>query len=378
MKWEKLNYAEIVHRCFRCGYCKFPSDYSEINCPSYVKYRFETYFSGGRMWLIRAWLKGDVEWSEHLGEIIYSCSTCRNCVENCVFRFSDQIVDVFISARSDMVERAEVPGRVAEFLSNVAKFGNPWGEKQSKRVEWADGKFYDGNEWLLFAGCVASYDTRSVKALKAFKKLLEIAEIDYGVMRDEKCEGNEVLMLGEVGLFEELEKHNLKRFEELGVRKIVTTDPHVFNAIKNCYDFDGEIVHHSQLLYDAIRKGKLEPGELKVRATYHDPCFLGRWNGIYSEPRKVLQRISGLRLIEMKRSKKNSLCCGGGSGNFYTDYLSGKDSPSRVRVREASEIADVIVTSCPICLTMLEDAVKSENLDMEVRDIAEVVLDSMD
>jgi len=216
---NELNYAEIVHRCFRCGYCKYPSDYSEINCPSYAKYKFETYFSGGRMWLIRAWLKGDLSWSEHFGEIMYSCTTCRNCVENCVFKFSDQLVDVFIAARADMVEQGLVPIKVSEFFSNIAKFGNPWRESQKKRVEWADGKYFSNNEYLLYAGCVASYDARAKKALKALKEVLEIAGVDFGAMKDEKCEGNEVKVMGEFGLFEELAKENIRKFEVMGVKK---------------------------------------------------------------------------------------------------------------------------------------------------------------
>jgi len=369
---EKVNYAEIVHRCFRCGYCKFPSDYSEINCPSYAKYKFETYFSGGRMWLIRGWLKGDIEWNEHLGEIMYSCTTCRNCVEHCVFKFSDQLVDIFISARSDMVEQGLVPKKVAEFFNNVAKFGNPWGQK---RRSWTE-KFYNGNEYLLHAGCVAAFDDRANKALKALTNLFEVAGVDFGVAEDEVCEGNEVLIMGEFGLFEELAKRNIEKFKKMGVSKIVTPDPHAYNALKNYYpEFGGNfnVLHHTQLLYEII--DRLETERLDVKVTYHDPCFLGRWNGIYDPPRKVLKRVA--RLAEMSRNKKNSFCCGGGSGNFYTDYLGGKNSPARIRVREAAKVADVLITACPVCLTMLESAAKEEGIELEVKDIAELVLEAL-
>ncbi len=368
---EKVNYAEIVHRCFRCGYCKFPSDYSEINCPSYAKYRFETYFSGGRMWLIRAWMNEELEWSEHLGEIMYSCSTCRNCVEHCVFKFNEQLVDVFIAARSDMVERGQVPKKVGEFFSNLAKFGNPWGYA-ARRLEWV-GRDYANNEFLLHAGCVAAYDDRAKRSLKALLELLDAAGVDYGVFSDEICEGNEAMVMGEFGLFEQLMEQNRRRFEERGVKKVLTPDPHAFNAFKNYYGMDA--VHHTQLLWNLVKSSELKVGRVEGRLTYHDPCFLGRWNGVYKEPRKLLSRIGSL--YEMPRNRKNAFCCGGGSGNFYTDYLGGRDSPARMRVREAAETAEILVTSCPVCLMMLDNAVSDEGLELDVRDISEVVLEAL-
>jgi Fe-S oxidoreductase len=377
---KPFDYTEILHRCFRCGYCKLPSDYSEINCPSYAKYRFESYFSGGRMWLIRAFINGEIGWSNRFGEIMYSCTTCRNCVENCVFKFSDQLVDVFVAARMDMVENGYVPPKVAEFFNNIMKFGNPWGEKQSKRMEWAEGRYFDGNEYLLYAGCVASYDDRARKALRALKELLEIAGVDFGVMDDETCEGNEVRIMGESGLFAEIARKNIERLERKGVRKILTPDPHVFNAFRNYYpEFGAEfdIKHHTQFLNGLIKNNKLNFRRMDIRATYHDPCFLARWNEVYREPRKILERIPGLILKEMPRNRKNTFCCGGGSGNFFTDYLGGKNSPARMRVREAAEIADVLITSCPVCLMMLEDAAKAENLSIDVKDISEVLLEAV-
>ncbi len=366
---EKINYAEIVHRCFRCGYCKFSSDYSEINCPSYAKYRFETYFSGGRMWLIRAWMNGNVKWSEHLGEIIYSCSACRNCVEHCVFKFSEQLVDVFIAARSDMVEKGQAPKKVVEFFRNLAKFGNPWG--YAAKVEVA--REYVGNEFLLHAGCVAAYDERAKMALKALTEILDLAGVDYGMFSDETCEGNEALIMGEFGLFEHLMDKNKRKFEERGVRKVLTPDPHSFNALRNYYRMD--VLHHTQFLWSLMKDRGLKTSRIDQKVTYHDPCFLGRWNAVYEEPRKILSKIS--TLYEMPRNRKNSFCCGGGGGNFYTDYLGGKESPARIRVREAAETADILVTACPACLMMLDNAARDEKVGVEVKDIAEILLEAL-
>lgn len=227
---------------------------------------------------------------------------------------------------------------------------------------------------------MASYDTRARKALKALMELLEIGDVDFGVMEDERCEGNEVLVMGEFGLFEELAGHNIRKFREYGVGRILTPDPHAYNAFRNYYPRLGgefEVIHHSQLILALMMNGNLKPSGLDGKATYHDPCFLGRWNGIYSEPRRILEMIPGLRFVEMRRNRNNAFCCGGGSGNFYTDYLGGRNSPARIRVIEASEIADILVTSCPACLMMLEDAKKSEGLDIEIKDLAEVVLECL-
>ncbi len=372
MGWmREMDYHNIVHRCFRCGYCKFTSDYSSLNCPSYSSRKFETYFSGGRMWLIRGWSAGEIAWSEHLGEIMYSCTTCRNCVEVCVFEFGDRLVDVIIAARADMVEKGQVPRKVSEFFTNIAKFGNPWGVRPKRWTE----RTYDGNEFLLHAGCVALVDERANRALKALAEVLEVANIDFGVAAKEICEGNEVLVMGEFGLFEELARRCSESFERMGVKKVITPDPHAYNAFRNYYGNFGkfETFHHTQVLSEVV--DGLEIEKLGVRVTYHDPCFLGRWNGVYEEPRKVLSKVA--TLIEMPRNRKNAFCCGGGSGNFYTDYLAGKESAAKMRVREAAEVADVLVTACPACLIMLESAAKDENAGIEVKDVAELVREAL-
>jgi len=188
-------------------------------------------------------------------------------------------------------------------------------------------------------------------------------------------------MLGEEGLLEELAEKNIRQFKGLGVRKIITFSPHSYNVFKNSYPKYGgdfEVPHYTQILPQLMQSGKLEAPVLNMKVTYHDPCFLGRWNGQYDSPRKLLKTVKGIELAEMERNKKSALCCGGGGGgNFYTDFLGGsEDSPARIRVREAHDTgAQVLAVACPNCLTMLEDAVKVEGLenDLKVRDISEIV-----
>ncbi|MDH5701703.1 MAG: (Fe-S)-binding protein [Candidatus Bathyarchaeota archaeon] len=378
-------YAKQIHRCFRCGYCKFPSDFTDFNCPSYSRFRLETYSTGGRLWLIWAWLKKEIEWSEHFAEIVFSCATCRNCVEQCPMGFSDDIVDWIVSARSDMVEKGLALPHIRDFLNNISKHGNPWGTARSKRDAWAEGirRYKPGDEYFLYVGCVGSYEERGQRMARSFAELLDAAEVSFGILgAEEDCDGNEAYMLGEMGLFQELAKKNVQKFKELEVKKVVTLSPHAYNSMKNKYPRFGdfEVFHYTQLLSEMIQQGKIELSELKAKVTYHDPCFLGRYNGIYDIPREILKSIPGIKLTEMERTKENSFCCGGGSGNFVTDLLGGsEENPSRIRVREAHETgAEILVVACPSCMMMLDDAVKDEGLEGElsVKGIAELVKES--
>lgn len=381
------KYTEQIHRCFRCGYCKFTSDYADFNCPSYRRFCFDTYSTGGRLWLVYAWLKNEVEWSEHLAEILYSCTTCKNCVERCPMGFADDIVDWIVGARSDMVERGKIPPRVARFFEAVHGYGNPLKLLRSDRGAWADGtKIYEpDDEYLLYIGCIGSYDENGQRMAKSLAEVLRAAGTSFGILgNNEECCGNEIYMLGEMGLFQTLVEKNSEKFKELGVKKIVTLSPHAYNIMKNNYPEFGasfETLHYTQLLHDLIKKSKINFSTNKAKVTYQDPCFLGRYNKIYDEPRQILQSIPGIELVEMERNREDSFCCGGGSGNFVMDLLAGgEDSPARVRVREAYETgADTLAIACPSCMAMFTDAIKAEDLDdkLAVKDISQIVNESL-
>jgi len=381
------EYTSQIHRCFRCGYCKFPTDYSSFNCPSYRRFRFDSYSTGGRLWLIYAWLKGDIEWSEHLAEILYACTTCKNCVEQCPMKFAGDIVDWMVGARSDMVEKGKIPPRVARFFEAVHGYGNPLKLLRSDRGAWADGtkRYEPGDEYLFYVGCLGSYDENAQKMSKSLAELLNKAGVSFGILgSEEECCGNEIYMLGEMGLFQSLAEKNTQQFKELGVKKIVTLSPHAYNVMRNNYSAAGanfQVYHYTQLLSDLIKKNKIKLSQNKAKVTYQDPCFLGRYNKIYDEPRQILQSIPGIELIEMERNRQDAFCCGGGSGNFVMDLLAGsEDSPGRVRVREAYETgADTLAVACPSCLTIFTEAAKTEDLDtkLAVKDISQIVMGSL-
>lgn len=385
MNQIEYKYSDTIHRCFRCGYCKFPTDWNDVtNCPSYARFRLESYSTGGRLWLIRAWINGEIEYTDNFAKIVYSCASCLNCVEKCPLSFKDDLVNMVIAARNVMVEKGSLPSPVKDFLENIHLHGNPYGLAAKKRSGWFEGtgiEEYNGQEFLYYVGCEGSFDTRAQNAARALGELLLKAGVSFGVLGNrEICEGNEVDMLGEDGLFEELAEKNIKLFNELNVRKIITLSPHSYNALKNRYsEFGGkfEIYHYTKIISELLKFGKLGvPGELNAKVTYHDPCFLGRWNREYDAPRKVLKLLPGIEFVEMEKNKKGALCCGGGSGNFYTDFLGGsEESPARIRIREAHATgADILAVACPNCLVMLEDAAKVEGLDekLKVRDISEI------
>ncbi|MFX0051128.1 MAG: (Fe-S)-binding protein [Candidatus Hermodarchaeota archaeon] len=377
------DYAEQIHRCFRCGYCKFPSNFIDYNCPSYKRFKFESYSTGGRLWLLWAWLKNEIEWSEHLAEIIFSCVTCRNCVESCPMKFKEDIIDWIISVRSEMIEQGKVLPKVSEFLNNIHCDGNPWGFPRNTRDVWMNYKKYysTNNEYLFYVGCVGSYEQRGQQMAKAFMKLLDRTNQSYGLLGiDEECDGNEVYMLGEKGLFKELVQKNIDTFENLGVKKVVTLSPHSYNIMKNKYYGlkNIEIFHYTQLLNEIIQNHNVSLSQINTKVTYHDPCYLGRYNGVYDIPREILESIPGVELIEMPRNRDNSFCCGGGSGNFVYDLLGrSEESPNIIRVKEAYETgAESLIVTCPSCKMMLDDAVKKEQLENEimVKDLSEFIV----
>ena len=389
MSLAAFKYADLIHRCFRCGYCKFPDNWTDVNnCPPYARFRMESYSCGGRLWLTRAWLNNQLDWTEHLAEILYSCTTCKNCVVKCPLRFNVDIVNMIVAARGEMVEAGKVPPAVKQFLENVELYGNPYGESKAKRGYWADEagvEQYNGQEYLYYVGCTGSYDTRAQEAARALATVMMKAGVSFGILGSgETCDGNEVHQLGEMGLFETLAGNNISTFKDLGVQKIITFSPHAYNAMKNSYNQYGgnfQVFHYTQILRDLIEAGKITPSNgLAASVAFHDPCFLGRWNDEYEAPRAVLSAIKGVELIEMGKNKEGTLCCGGGGGNFQIDLLGGSESsPARRRVREACETgANILAVACPKCLVMLDDAIRSEGIgeSIAVMDISEIIKDS--
>jgi len=268
--------------------------------------------------------------------------------------------------------------------SNLAAEGNPFGESRKNRADWAKGlqvkTFEEGMDVLYFTCCYLCYDPRLKKVAQATVSLLNKAGVDFGILGDqENCCGESIRKTGNENLFKRLAKENIKTFIDNGVKRILVSSPHCYHTFKNEYpEFMAhfEIIHISQYLYELINQGRLKvSGEYAKKITYHDPCYLGRHNGIYDEPREVLKKIPGLELNEMAESRADSMCCGMGGGRIWME--TEKDERfSNLRVEQAIETgAKVLVTSCPYCITALEDSRTVMNYDdaIEVKDITEIL-----
>ncbi|OFV66882.1 MAG: Fe-S oxidoreductase [Candidatus Syntrophoarchaeum butanivorans] len=323
---------------------------------------------------------------------LWDCTTCGTCTSRCP-RGLDP-AEVIIAMRGILIEEGRgVPKTIMEALESTVKNGNPWGRSRMKRTEWlqdfdqevkdlTDGK---SAELLAFIGCTPSYDPRVQEVARAFVRVFNAAGVDYGILgTEESCCGSEMHAMGEEGLFEMLVEENLELFNEFEITKMVTISPHCYNAFSNKYseygDVNFEVKHYTQFLVDLIDEDRLKlTKELGKVVTYHDPCYLGKHNSIFDEPRKVLEAIPGITFVEMDRSRERSLCCEGGGGMMWNEGAEGERT-AVVRVRDAAEQgAEIIAVACPFCMLTLEDAVKTAGYEgqIEVKDILELLSESL-
>ena len=356
--------------CFQCGIC------SGI-CPC-----IPMVLPGNVMSARRMLHQGRLGLIDFEDEDIWTCATCGACVERCP-RGVD-IIDFMKSLRKIIVKLGVgyLPRPLRRVMGNLAGVGNPFGEAPEKRGSWArdlDVKpFTKDMELLLFLGCLAGYDPRIRKVAQAIINILKKAGITFGILgAEENCCGESVNKVGNEDLFRKLAGRNIRAFTENGVTSILTISPHCYHTFRNEYPrFEGriEVIHYTQYLAELIEEGRLKfTREIDRKVTYHDPCYLGRHNGIYDEPRQILNAIPGLELVEMPSSRENSLCCGGGGGRMWID--NNKDRGfSYVRMQEANETgAHILAVACPYCLLNL-DASNMANSDstIGIKDVAEL------
>jgi Fe-S oxidoreductase len=318
---------------------------------------------------------------------IWDCTTCTTCTLRCPKGLDPALI--LIGMRRVLTEGGRVKPTIRDALESTFKFGNPWGRGKAKRSDWAQGLNVkdltegDQAEILYFVGCTPAYDDRVQAVAQAMVKVFQKAGVDFGTLGNEEiCCGSEMRRLGEEGLFEFLVEENLGLFQQHDVKRMVTTSPHCYNSFKNEYEgLDFEVQHYTQFLADLIEQGKLTfSKEVNRVVTYHDPCFLGKQNQVYDEPRAILQSIPGLQFVEFDRSRERSLCCEGGGGRMWVEASSPGERLAETRVRDALDLgAEVIATACPFCMLTLEDAVKTTGAEeaIEVLDIVELVAQAM-
>ncbi len=325
--------------------------------------------------------------------VFWTCNTCMACVEACPVGINH--VDQIVGNRRHMtMMEGQIPHEAQATLRSLESRGNPYGPAED-RSQWLNGLGVktlqpgEAVDYLYWVGCVSAFDPRKQKIAKALVSIMQKAGLSFGVLGNmEGCTGDPARRLGEENLFQTLAKQNIELLKSVSFKVLVANCPHCFNTIKNEYPQFGnlgegrspEIIHHSALLKRLIAEDKLplKEGSLKD-VTFHDPCYLGRYNDEYEAPRQSLKAVKGLRIIEMERSREKGLCCGAGGGHFWMDLKIGERVNS-IRAQEAAATgASTVATACPFCMQMMEDGVKITDNEskLDVRDIAEVIADRL-
>lgn len=369
--------------CTRCGRC-------EEGCPAFLTHKplspkelnhtLKNFFSGGG-------LKEEKIFAP-VGplapETIWACTTCGYCENECPVLI-EQVSRTIEMRRSLVLEEGRIPDEMRKVLRGFEKQGNPWGEWRGSRGQWAQAaavpqlKNKGKADVLYWVGCMGSYDQRSQQISEAVIKLLKASQTDFAILGDEEiCCGDAVRRVGEEYLFQKLARANIKTLEKYGVKKILTSCPHCYNTLKDDYSSGMgakfEVQHYTEFVAELMQKGSIQlTGEFKNTVTYHDSCYMGRYNGVYEEPRQVINSIPGLKLTEMVRNRDKSFCCGAGGGHMWMEEGLG-ERINQVRAQEAAATgAHTVITACPFCLTMLEDGTRAHAKEIEVIDLAEVV-----
>ena len=362
--------GEAFAYCYQCGLCDTVCPWSRI-----------------REFSIRGIVRqATFGLPEIEGNDIWRCTTCGNCPSNCPSGVKQ--IEVGVSIRRIATEYGVMPDSIHTVSASLGAEGNPLGEPRAKRADWADGlgvkHFTEGMDLLYFPGCYPSYDPRLKKVAVATAAILNKAGVNFGILgTQENCCGESVRKVGNQELFKRLAKENIKLFVESGVKRILVSSPHCYHTFKNEYSWFGanfEVVHITEFLAELIAQGRIKfRRELGTKVAYHDPCYLGRHNGIYEQPRLVLKQAVGAEPLEIADCRENSLCCGGGGGGIWMDRKKG-DRLSDLRLAQAIDTgAEVLATACPYCILNFEDSRLGlpDPSAIEIRDITEIVQEAL-
>ena len=381
---EELKKYWDLTLCIRCSICNSA-------CPAIIDEKFlgPSALTATYRFVADSRDQGSDERLKPMADNIWLCTQCNSCTLFCPKKLT--CANAIVDDHSLLVETGNIPRTVKDVLESVYKYHNPMGTPQTKRMEWAKDlnvKTFPTTtkaDVLFFVCCSNVYDMRNQEAARTMASIFDKMGVTFATLGSEEwCCGDHMLRLGEKGLFEELAEHNISMFKKFDAERIVTLSPHCYNTFKNdkpYSDSKPNVQHYTQFLAEAIENGKIELSKtVKKKVAYHDPCFLGKRNDVFDAPRRILQSINGVELIEMRRNKQGSFCCGGGAGRVWTEDALPEKRPSTNRLQEALDLnANTVAVACPYCVTTLEDAVKV--LDVEnriaVKDILEIIKEAM-
>jgi len=364
--------GEKLDLCYQCGLCTG-------SCPWNLL----------RSFLVRRLIhQAQLGVVDFASEDLWLCTTCRTCVQRCPRGV--EIIDIMKAMRRVVAETgaAKVPDSLRLTVKNIAGAGNPLGQAPEQRSDWAGSlkvkAYTDGTDLLYFSCCIPAYDPKVKRVAQATAKVLAKSGVDFGILGNkENCCGESVRKSGNEQLFQSLAQKNIETFAGAGVRQIVVSSPHCYHSFKNEQPYLAagfEVTHTVQYMAKLISDGRLKfTKEIKKKVAYHDSCYLGRHNGVYDEPRKVLESIPGVELVEMSDVRENALCCGGGGGRIWMETKKGERF-SDLRIQQALDVgADVLAVSCPYCMLNFEDSLLTTDKSntLEIKDVVELVQEAL-
>ena len=364
--------GDVLKLCYQCGVCSATCPWNQV-----------------RSFIVRRLIhQAQLGLTDFEDEEVWTCVACKLCVQRCPRGV--EVPDIMRALRRVIVEVGvgKIPDSLRLAVKNVSGVGNPLGEPREARADWAKAlgvkTYTKGTEILYFPCCYQVYDPVIQRVARATVNILKKADVDFGILGvKETCCGESVRKAGSESLFQSLAQSNISAFQEAGVTKILVTSPHCYHTFKEEYpEFGGnfEVIHFSQYLAGLIKEGRLKlTKKLDKRVTYHDSCYLGRYAGIYDEPRQVLESIPGLELVEMRDNREYGLCCGGGGGRIWMETKKGERF-SDLRIDQALETeANVLAVACPYCMVNFEDSVLTLDKGdiIEIKDIAELVQEAI-
>ncbi len=390
--WKQLMDGDA---CIRCGRC-------QDNCPAHLTGKplspknftqnLKNHLTEVGPLLLNK--KDDEEISKPMvpevvkDDEVWACTTCGSCEEQCPM-FVEHVPKMVDLRRNLVMMESHFPQEAQLAFRGMENNGNPWNIGWKSRAEWADDLEItqlgeDQNvEYLYWPGCSGAFDNRNKKVATAVVNLFKKAGVSFGILGlEEKCCGDSARRLGNEYLYQMLAQENVENLNGYGVKKIITSCPHCLNTLKNEYpQFGGnyEVIHHSEFLSNLVSQGKLQPQKsIEAACTYHDSCYLGRYNEIYAEPRAIVGSIPGLKMTEMERNKEKGFCCGAGGGRMWLEEHGERINMNRTEQALATG-SNLIVTACPFCLTMLEDGTKAKDVvdDVKTKDLAEILWESV-
>lgn len=389
-EWRQFTWKQILdfEACIRCGRCQdqCPAFASGLKfSPRDLMIKLGNHVTGGKNGKV---LHGEVITAEEL----WACTTCRACSQVCP-AFNDHVATI-IDLRRYLVDQGEMDMMLQDALMGLGRYGNSFGKSERQRPRWTQSiqpKVKDARrepvDYLWFVGDYASYHANLVETTQRTAQVFQKAGLNFGILYDgERNSGNDVRRVGEEGLFEMLAEKNQSVLERCEYKSLLTTDPHTYNTILHEYPKNGNghhpVVHYSQLLDELISSGQLKLNHrLDYGVTYHDPCYLGRYNGVYQAPRRVIE-ATGCKLLEMPRHGDRAFCCGAGGGRIWMEEGQVAERPSEARVREAANLDGVstLVVACPKDAVMFTDALKTTGLEdrLEVKDLIDLVYEAME